>query len=121
MTLQGEARALLDTGRAAMNRFDLPVAMEAMQRCVALAPDDVEARVCFGMAFMAREPARAGEALDRALGLSPRDAAALYWRAESHWLQGDPRSAAAVLRRLARILLSCGVTSYRPDAYEIDC
>ena len=101
--LKGEARELFETGRAALSRFDLPEATDAMQRCVALAPNSVDALHYLGMALLAREPHRTAEVLDRALDLQPTHLGALYTRAEAEWFQGNPAAAAPFLRRLAEL------------------
>jgi len=95
-----KAAGYFDLGVAAMGRYDLPAAKEAMQRCVELAPGDPDAWVYLGMALMPREPEAAAQALDRALALDANNFGALYHRAEAHWFLGDPSSAARLLRRL---------------------
>jgi tetratricopeptide (TPR) repeat protein len=89
---------------AALGRADYPVAKAAFQKCVELTPDNAEAWCYLGIALSFKEPELAAPALDRALSIDPRHHGALYWRAELHWIEGEPRSAAELLRRLNEIV-----------------
>jgi hypothetical protein len=94
-----DAAEFFDRGVAALGRADLPEAKAALQRCVELAPGSAEAWCYLGMTCSSKEPAAAAAALDRALALDPNHLGALYWRAEVHWVDGDARAAAGLLRR----------------------
>lgn len=89
---------------AALGRNDLPAAKAAFQKCVELTPESVEAWCHLGIALTFKEPELAAPALDRALAIDPKHHGALYWRAEVHWVQGQPRSAAELLKRLNEIV-----------------
>ena len=99
-----EASECFDLGHAALCRADLAAAKSALERCVALAPGNVDAWCYLGMALIAREPERAARALDNALDVNPNHLGALYWRAETYWVDGDARSAAMLLKRLNDIV-----------------
>jgi tetratricopeptide (TPR) repeat protein len=98
-----KAKASFNLGVAALARADLAGAKAALLKCVELDPTSADGWCYLGMALVAREPVSAAEALDRALALDENHTGALYWRAEVFWLQGDPRSAAGMLRRLTAI------------------
>jgi Flp pilus assembly protein TadD len=91
-------------GVAALGRADYAAAKAALQRHVELAPNDAEGWCYLGMALTFGESLLAGPALDRALSLNPRHHGALYWRAEVHWIQGEPRAAAERLRQLNELV-----------------
>ena len=98
------AAECFERGNAALGRYDLPAAKAAFRQCVELAPESTDAWCHLGMALSAREPVAAAEALDRALALDPNHHGALYWRAEIHWLEGNPSAAAKHLRHLNNIV-----------------
>jgi len=99
-----EAKECFERGMAALGGADLPGCKAAFQRCVALEPGNVEAWCYLGISLAFKEPAQATEALDRALALDPNHHGALYWLAEVRWIQDDPGSAAALLRRLNELV-----------------
>jgi Tfp pilus assembly protein PilF len=93
------AKTIFDRGVAALGRADLPAAEAAFQRCLELAPDSAETWCYLGITLSSKEFARAAAALDRALALDSNHLGALYWRAEVDWVEGNPGSAAKMLRR----------------------
>ena len=119
-------------GAAAIGRADYSAAKVALQRCVELAPENIEAWCYLGIATTFREPNIAAGALDRALAIDANHLGSLYWRAEVHWLQDEPDQAARLLARmnelapnaaqnLARMAYayqSAGETAAARDAFE---
>ncbi len=99
-----ESQEYFAQGSAALGRADYPAAKAAFQKCVELTPDNVEAWCYLGIALTVNEPELASAALDRALSIDPRHHGALYWRAEVHWVHGEPKSAAELLRRLNELV-----------------
>jgi hypothetical protein len=91
-------------GTAALGRADLQAAKAAFENFVELNPESADGWCYLGMSLTFKEPHLAAPALDRALSIDPQHHGALYWRAEVHWVQGDPRSAAELLRRLNEIV-----------------
>jgi tetratricopeptide (TPR) repeat protein len=80
----------LGTVQAAQGRFD--DAVPALERALALKPDDVDAHRALGRAYAARrEDARAVPHLERALGAQPDDPAVLVALATIFVASDDPR------------------------------
>jgi tetratricopeptide (TPR) repeat protein len=66
-------------------------------------PEHLQALVYYGMAAMPRDFAKAGNALDKALSLDPKDPGALSWTVDLRWMQKDWGSAIDLLKRLVKL------------------
>lgn len=94
------AKEYFDFGMAAFARADLIAATEDFQACVDRDPKNPEAWYYLGMSALPRDFNCARDALDRAIDLSPGHLGALYWRAETDWLAGQPGAAVKFLQQL---------------------
>lgn len=97
------AKNFFESGMAAFTRADLIAATEDFQACIDRDPNDSEAWFYLGMAALPRDFKRARDALDHAIELSPGHLGALYWRAETDWLAGQPGAAVSFLQQLNRL------------------